>query len=206
MLSLGFAIGMATSAPVGPVNIMALHRALRSGFLAGLTTALGALLADTMFAAAALFGLAAIVGFIEGHAGLIRLVGGVVLVVFGVLIMRKHPHFNAGPVARGGLLAGAATAFAMTITNPGAVLGILALIGGLGDRGPEPGDFRGALAILLGVMLGGATWWLAICGLAHRFRARITDKWLDWINEVAGLMLVLFGLAVLADLAMRTLR
>lgn len=204
LLSLGVAIGVATAAPVGPVNIMTLSRTLRSGFWAGLAVGLGAILADSLFAAAALFGVAAITLFVEGHEGLIRLVGGLVLIGFGVVIMRAHPHLSGAREPRGtSHLAGTATAFAMTVTNPGAVLGFLAIIGGLGDLGPDPGNHAQALVVLAGVVIGGFAWWLTLCAIVTRLRARITDAWLDHINLAAGLLLVVLGLAILGHLAIR---
>ncbi|WP_430513130.1 LysE family translocator [Pannonibacter phragmitetus] len=126
---LGLGIGLMTSAPVGPVNIMALRRAIHFGFSAGILVGLGAVVADTLFAAAALFGISAVAEFVELHEFWIKVTGAALLVVFAIAVLRSHPHVDRD---REGfdhtLLRDSAAAFAMTITNPGAVLGFLAIL------------------------------------------------------------------------------
>ncbi len=51
---IGFFVGIITTAPVGPVNIMAIQHAVHGGFRQGVFVGLGAVVADTIFAAAAI--------------------------------------------------------------------------------------------------------------------------------------------------------
>lgn len=197
----GLAIGIAISAPVGPVNIMAIQRALRFGFLSGLMAGAGAVIADAIFAGAAAFGVTAVASFISGHHTLIQAVGGMLLLVFGWLTWRMHPHLGVEGGARSGPLAGLLTGFAMTVTNPGAALGSLAIIGALGPLGPQAGDTPGAVALVVGVIAGGVLWWAGVALVATRLRDRMTDAWLERLNRVAGAALAVFGVAVLAQLA-----
>ncbi|SDT92853.1 LysE family translocator [Stappia sp. ES.058] len=197
---IGIAIGVATSAPVGPVNIAAIQRAFRSGFLPGLFAGAGAVLADGIYAGFAAFGITAVSDFVERHSGLIQITGGMLVILFGARVLAAHPHFTEEDGPPSGLLAGMVTGFAITITNPGVVLGFLAIFGSLGKWAPDPGDYAGATAMVAGVVAGATGWWVFISATVSRLRARITDAWLVWINRASGGLLIVFGLAIFGHL------
>jgi threonine/homoserine/homoserine lactone efflux protein len=204
---IGLFIGLLTSAPVGPVNIMVLRRAFRCGFLPAFLVGLGAAFADSIFATAAIFGVSAVSDFMEGHRGLLQIVGAAVLAIFGLVIMRSHPHIDRSP--QGPLdhtvLRDTLAAFAMAITNPGAVLGFLAIFGGLGDWGPAPDDHAGAFVMLAGVVSGACLWWALVAGGVAALRDRLTDKWLDGVNWFAGLALIAFAVLIAASFVIERL-
>ncbi|MEJ8473433.1 LysE family translocator [Roseibium algae] len=205
-IAVGIAIGLITSAPVGPVNIMMIRHAIQRGMREGIIVGLGAVCADTIFAAVAVFGVSAVTQFIEGQVDMIKLVGGGLLIVFGLKVMTSHPHLEKdGADGAASVWADATAAFFLTLTNPGAVLGFIAIIGGLGGWRPTPEDHIGALALVAGVALGAASWWTFISGLVNRYSGHIDDHWLGRANRIAGTILVLFGICVFADLALTVL-
>lgn len=199
---IGFVIGIITTAPVGPVNIMAIQHAAQQGFRHGLYVGLGAVVADTTYAAVAVFGVSAVTRFIEGQFDLIKAAGVVLLFVFGLKVMTTHPHLERDEEGRGkGFWGDATAAFFMAITNPGVVLAYIAIVGGLGDWRPQHGDHVGALAMVAGVAAGATSWWATISWIVSHFSAKIDDHWLDRANFIAGIMLIVFGLVISADLA-----
>jgi threonine/homoserine/homoserine lactone efflux protein len=203
---IGFVIGIITTAPVGPVNIMAIQHAAQRGFRQGLYVGLGAVVADTTYAAVAVFGVSAVTRFIEGQFDLIKAVGVVLLFVFGLKVMTTHPHLEQDEDGRKkGFWGDATAAFFMAITNPGVVLAYIAIVGGLGDWRPQHGNHIGALAMVAGVAAGATTWWATISWIVSHFSAKIDDHWLDRANFVAGIMLIVFGLVISADLAVELL-
>lgn len=201
LLLTGLGVGVVFSAPVGPVNILCVQRAFRSGFLSGLAAGFGAVLADGLFAAVAAFGITAVSGFVEGHSFWLQLIGGVLLIAFGIRTALAHPHLDDGAGESGTLWATAAATFGMTITNPATVLGFLALFGSLGSWAPQPGDWLAAGMFVLGVVSGGSGWWLLVATAVAALRDRMTDAMLARINLVAGSILVVFGVLVLGRLA-----
>ena len=202
LLLTGFGVGVIFSAPVGPVNILCVQRAFRSGFFAGLAAGIGAVAADGTFAAVAAFGVTAVSGFVEGHSFWLQLIGGVLLIAFGIRTARAHPHLETGEEERATLIATAGATFGMTITNPATVLGFLALFGSLGTWAPKPGDWLGAGMFVIGVVAGGGAWWVTAAAAIAALRDRMTDTTLARINLVAGALLVLFGGVVLGRLAL----
>ncbi|GAB2185503.1 LysE family translocator [Roseibium sp. LAB1] len=200
---IGFFVGILTTAPVGPVNIMAIQHAVRGGFRQGVFVGLGAVVADTIFAAAAIFGISAVTNFIEGQFDLIEVVGGALLIIFGIKIWNTHPHLTKDGNPRvHGFWADATAAFFMAITNPGAVLAFVAIFGGLGDYRPPTNDHLGALIMVAGVTAGATTWWVLVSASVSHFKSRIDDLWLDRANHIAGFLLVVFGALIYLKLAL----
>lgn len=203
---IGFFVGIITTAPVGPVNIMAIQHAVHGGFRQGVYVGLGAVIADTIYAAAAIFGVSAVTQFIEGQFDLIEIVGGALLIVFGIKIWNTHPHLSEdGNGRERGFIGDAAAAFFMAITNPGAVLAFIAIFGGLGDFRPAPGDHFGALVMVAGVAGGATCWWMTVSATVAHFKARIDDRWLDRANHIAGFLLIAFGILIYLKLALEFL-
>ncbi|ASP36319.1 MULTISPECIES: LysE family translocator [Stappiaceae] len=203
---IGYFVGILTTAPVGPVNIMAIQHAVRGGFRHGVYVGLGAVIADTIYAFAAIFGVSAVTTFIEGQFDLIEFVGGALLIIFGIKIWNTHPHLTKNGNGREhGFLGDATAAFFMAITNPGAILAFIAIFGGLGDFRPAPGDHVGALVMVAGVTAGATSWWVIVSATVSHFKTRIDDQWLDRANHIAGFLLVVFGALIYLKLALEHL-
>ncbi|KZL18833.1 Arginine exporter protein ArgO [Pseudovibrio axinellae] len=201
LLITGIAIGLLTSAPIGPVNVLAIRRAVHYGFLPGLIAGFGALLADGVFATAAAFGVTAISDFVQQHEIYIQTVGGVLLIIFGIVVYRSQAHLKGSINGGGSVWRGLILSFVMTVTNPGVILGFIAIFGSLGERAPAKGDYFGALALVLGVLSGALLWWACLSALVSKLRNRMNDKWLAAINHTAGVVLLVFAGLILAKVA-----
>ncbi len=197
LFTIGMIIGLITSAPIGPVNVLAIRRAVHYGFLPGLIAGFGAVLADGVFATAAAFGVTAIAEFVERHEFYIQTVGGALLIIFGVVVFRSHPHLKGGSDGGPTIWRGMIVSFAMTVTNPGAILGFIAIFGSLGEHAPKEGDYIGALALVLGVLSGALLWWACLSALVSKLRNRMNDNWLSGINHIAGVILLVFAAVIL---------
>lgn len=193
----GIVIGVLFSAPVGPVNVMCIREAFQFGYRVGLAAALGAVAADVTFAAAAAFGITAIADLVSGHALTFQVVAAVCLIGIGWRVALAPPRvdLDAKPVSA---RRAALTGFAMTASNPTTLLGFIAVFGALGDWAPDHGDYVGAAFLVAGVAAGGAgLWFLMVSGISL-VRRRMTLAALGRINLAAGILLGLFGAALLA--------
>lgn len=199
---IGLGIGLAVAAPVGPVNIMCVHRAVQKGFWAGLTAGAGTVAGDALFASVAAFGITAISTFIAGHAKILQIIGGFILLAFGLSTGLKAPAVaevaDENDTALS-MVGAAITSFIMTITNPATMFGYFALFGGIGQIGHGPGDYAAAGILVLAVVTGSLMWWVVIAALVSRFREHINDRWLHNMNKVSGFALALCGVAVLGS-------
>lgn len=223
----GLFIGVLIAAPVGPVNVVCIQRTLERGFWGGFAAGLGAVLADGLIATAATFGVSAISGIMKEHQYKIQLIGGLIIVIFGIKIYFTKPKIVATattnlarlrklvdtvpaflrPTLRYRIwrvvphLAIVPQTFFLTITNPGAILGLFAIVGGLGSIIGGINNRFEALTLVFSVMIGSMAWWAGLSRLISRVRHRLTEGRLKVINQVAGVVLVVFGVVLFAQLA-----
>lgn len=204
LIATGVAIGIGVNAPVGPVNVMCIHRAVRNGPASAMAAGAGAFVADVLFAGLAAFGVTAISTFIEGHLAVIKVLGGAILIAFGVKLLYAPRSSAQGPANDStlSLFKAAFASFALTVTNPAVLLGFFAIFGGLAGIGEKTGDYATAALLTLGVAIGSAAWWLGLSTGASRLREHIAENWLGRLNAVSGGGLALFGLAVLLSVAL----
>ena len=207
----GVAMGLVAAVPVGPVNIICIRRTFAFGPLNGFLSGLGAALGDGVFAVVIGLGLTWIAQLIEGYAALIELVGGMAMVFFGIktFLDSHEPQLEEDKEAdkAGASLFGAiVSTFALTVTNPATLLFFAGMFAGLGGLAGGPGSYSDAVFVVGGVVLGSSGWWLALTTIIGLFHAKIDAKRVVLINRVSGLLVAIFGLAVLANLAWGLMR
>ncbi len=224
---IGLFIGLLIAAPVGPVNIVCIQRTLERGFWGGFAAGLGAVLADGVIATVAAFGVSAISHFMKANQLKIEFIGGLILTAFGVRIFLQRPKIVASATSSLARLRRVADilpsflrptlrykiwrlaphltivpqTFFLTITNPGAILGLFALFGGgtsiLG--GIETG--LQAITVVCSIMAGSLLWWAGLSRLISRVRHKLTEGRLKLLNQVAGVVLIVFGAVLFVQLA-----
>jgi threonine/homoserine/homoserine lactone efflux protein len=94
--------------------------------------------------------------------------------------------------------------FFLTITNPGAVLGLVAIFGGVSSF-VEVHSTIDALTMVAAIMAGSFGWWVLLSSLIGRIRHRLRDKQLRQINQIAGALLLGFGGLLIGEVAAKTL-
>lgn len=205
VLPVGFIIGILVAAPVGPVNILCIQRAIARGMWGGIAAGLGAVLGDGLIALSAAMGVGAISGVVAYHRTAIQLVGGVVLIAFGWHLYRTPPRLEEPP--ENGSRSASFWAyfwdipktFLLTVTNPGAVLGLFAIFGGISTFVEVKGPVE-ALLMVSAVMVGSLSWWCGLSFVVARLRGRLSLERMGLINRVAGLALVVFGGVLIGEI------
>lgn len=86
-------------------------------------------------------------------------------------------------------------AVGLTLANPTTILSFIAAFGALGlaTRG-------GAIALVAGVFLGSAGWWLGLCIVVASARHTLTLSAMAWIDRLSAAILILFGAAAAGGL------
>jgi threonine/homoserine/homoserine lactone efflux protein len=206
----GAVIGVLVAAPIGPVNLICIHRTLAYGNLNGFFSGLGGAVGDGVFAAISAFGLTAVARLIEGYSMPLKLVGGLILIGYGIHNFRAKvtdprdgcpvETKQSGDATLGAAIAGT---FALTITNPATLIGFTALFAAFGSIYGDDADFGSATAVVGGVFAGSALWWFTITTLTGTFHRHIDSQTMKTINHVSGMIVMTFGLLVLADLFFR---
>ena len=203
VLVTGIAIGLAMTAPPGPVNILVIRTAISQGFRVGFLTGLGAVASDLVYASIAAYGVSSIAHLITSHARPLTMVGGAILVLIGVRLARSRVGLDGlAPEAPqdGRLIPGKMlTAFTRSMTNPAVLFGFLAIFGTmngvlhLNEHASRP------LTVVAGVAIGTMTWWLFLSFIVSRFRDRITETMFLRINRWTGVLIAGFGFALLME-------
>jgi threonine/homoserine/homoserine lactone efflux protein len=130
----------------------------------------------------------------------LRLGGGIFLVVMGVRAFRAHPSLQlAGGPSPPGLLRAAVSSFLLTLSNPITLLAFGAVFGAVGVVDPDLGRLDATL-LVTGVFAGSMSWWLLLTAAVSSVRARTSQRLIDRMSQVGGLLIAVFGLAVLATL------
>ena len=195
----GLLIGFSIAAPVGPIGVLCIRRTLAEGRSAGLVSGLGAATADAFYGSLAGFGLSLVANFLVSQQAWLRLVGGLFLLYLGVKTFLSQPASDPGQPARAktrGLWGAYLSTLLLTLTNPLTVLSFAAIFAGLGlvETGGNP---LSAGLLVLGVFSGSAAWWLLLSGGVSLLHAKVTTSTLRWINRIAGLVIIGFGVAAL---------
>lgn len=199
----GMLIGFSIAAPVGPIGVLCIRRTVTDGRRHGLATGLGAATADALYGAVAAFGLTVISGFLLDQQNWLRLGGGLFLCWLGVRAILAHPNVTAPASRAQGLLSAYATTVCLTLTNPVTILAFAAVFAGLGVTA-SGGNYATASALVAGVFMGSALWWFALSGAVSLLRSHLTLTRLRWVNRLSGLVVLGFGIAALASLALQT--
>jgi threonine/homoserine/homoserine lactone efflux protein len=196
----GVAIGFSVAAPVGPIGLLVIRRAIADGRAAGLATGLGAAAADALYGAVAGLGLSAVVAALSGASVWLRLGGGLFLIVLGIRAARSRPPEGGAETAPAATRAGLARAFGstllLTLANPMTVVSFAAVMASVGVGASGGGEVA---AFVAAVFAGSALWWLLLSGGASLLRSRITPRRMRWINVASGLVLAAFGLAAIVS-------
>lgn len=208
IIPVGILIGVLIAVPVGPVNVLCIQRAIERGFWGGIAAGLGAVLGDGLIALFASFGVGAISGAVQYHRTLIQIVGGLALVGFGLKLYYTPPRLEALAQAHDenaslkDFVWDIPQTFFLTITNPGAVLGLFAIFGGISTF-VEVRTYLDAIVMVAAIMGGSLLWWIALSNLIGRFRHRLNVGMLRKVNQYAGVALIGFGAVLIGEIAFK---
>lgn len=213
LIVVGVLIGFFAALPIGAVNLICIRRTLQRGSGYGFVSGLGAALGDGLFAAVTGFGFTAIGQLIVGFSTPLQLIGGLMLLSFGIRTFYTPPPPRFDERLAAANENGASThvramvsTFVLTISNPLTLFGFTGLFAGyLGALAGDKPSFFAVAMIVLGVFGGSTLWWLTLTTVVGLLHARINDRTIRLINEISGAMIAFFGVTVLGHLVLHLL-
>lgn len=200
--------GFIVAVPIGAIGAMCLRRSLQGRWGIGLATGCGAAVADSILAAAAMFGLTLLTKYIFAHQAPLLLVGGIFLIAVGVrMILKRHPNIDAmegdaAPQLRSfhNCLSAFSTGFALTIINPATFLAFVGVFAGMGLFENRPADLLANWIVIVGTFAGSMLWWTTLTTTAYAVRRHLSLEFIVVMNVVLGLVVAGFGVASLLSL------
>lgn len=195
----GLILGFSIAAPVGPIGILCIRRTLQFGRFSGLFSGLGAATADTVYGAIAAFGLTYISGLLLAWQFWLHLFGGLFLIYLGLKTFRSKPTERSDQVNHKSLMGDFISTFVLTLTNPLTILSYFAIFAGFGLSESIKNSVS-ALILIVGVFIGSVLWWLILSEGVTLFRKKINQQLMPWINRVAGLLIMAFGIIALLSI------
>lgn len=199
----GIVIGLAVSAPIGPVGVLVLRRSMLLGFAAGVLSGLGAAVVDAALSGVIGVGLAQVSDFLEAWGGVFRAFGGMFLLVTGWWVWHTSPPHQpkALPPRRGGM-GDVLSTMVLTLSNPMTILGLTGIFAGLGVVAAVDTHFHAAV-LVGGVFAGSLGWWLILSGVGKLLRDRVSGTLIRRINQGCGIGLALLGVGQIVLLLIR---
>ena len=191
----GLVLGFIICVPFGPIGLLCVRRTLMDGKVAGIASVLGASVVDALYCAIAGLGVSYISNFLSDERAVLRLAGGLILIAMGIKIFFTHPAEKTPEASGHGLVASFGSSFFLMLTNPLAILVFTATFSALGIGGWQDAYISTGM-LVIGVFVGSALWAPIFVAGVNLFSPRLTLSQLRLANEVAGIILVLFGVLV----------
>lgn len=209
IIPIGMMMGILLAMPFGPVNLLGIQRAVERGFFGGIAAGIGIMLGDGLIALFAALGVNAISGAIRQYRTAIQIVGGLALLIAGVKLYLTPANINTELQAAKTSLRDYAwdipQTFFLTITNPGAVLGLIAIFGGVSSF-VEVESYIDALTMVAAIMGGSFLYWFVVSERISHVRQQLNVVRLGQINRVAGLVMIGFGCVLIGEMVIKHLR
>lgn len=197
----GIIVGLVVSTPIGPMGVLCVQRTLNKGKSSGFSSGMGIATADAIFALIAGLGISFIIHFLSEQQLIIKMIGGLVIAFIGLKIFIANPVKQLKKHRREGknLFEDFISILFMALSNPLTIFLYIAIFAGLNLKDVSTG-YSSALLVVAGIFVGASISWFTISTVVNYFRAKIRLRRLMWINRIAGITIILFGVFAICSL------
>ncbi len=191
----GLAIGILISAPMGPIGMLCIQRTLNKGRWPAFFTGIGAALSDIIYCLLVGLGISFITDFIENNQVLLQILGGIVLIAFGVYLFRKNPTRTLKPAGESdnNFWSNFVTGFLFTFSNPLILFFIIGLFARFNFVQQEYYTYH-YIAGYISIFIGALTWWYIVTLFVNSVRNHFNVRSMWIINRIIGSVLI--GMAI----------
>lgn len=191
----GVIIGVLLSAPMGPVGVLCIQRTLNKGRWAGFFTGVGAGLSDLFYCLLTGLGLSFVIDFIESNQNLLQVLGSVVLLIFGLYLLRKNPANSLKSTfdRKMNYTQDFITGFFFTLSNPLILFLIIGMFTRFNFLAPEY-EYYHYIIGFASIFAGALTWWLVMTFFVNAVRSHFNVRSMWLVNRVIGIVILAMSL------------
>ncbi|MEZ4360207.1 MAG: LysE family transporter [Kofleriaceae bacterium] len=197
---IGFAAGVITGVPIGPVNVAVIDAAYRHTLRRALSVGTGGAIADGLYCILGVAGISPKLHAYPVVPAIMHVVSGLVLVVYGFLTVRSQPVVQAqheaarAPNVRGEVWSGFKIGVTLIVLNPAALVTWVVVVAKfVPDATYAQGMVTGG-----GVAIGSFAWFAFVAVLTVKGKRAFGDK-ARWLPRVVGAALIGYGLYLLGN-------
>ncbi len=192
----GIAIGILISAPMGPIGMLCIQRTLNKGRWPAFYTGIGAAISDIIYCLLVGLGISFITDFIEQNQFALQIIGGIVLIAFGIYLFKKNPTRDLKPAEEAGnnFWSNLVTGFLFTFSNPLILFFIIGLFARFNFIQHEYHAYH-YIAGYLSIFIGALAWWYVVTLFVNSVRNHFNVRSMWIINRIIGSVLI--GMAVI---------
>jgi len=190
-------VGFCGSVAIGPIGVLCIQRTINKGRNSGFVSGAGAASADTVFAALAIFSLAAVQTLVEHNQAIFYIGGGILIALIGVKIHFSNPikQIKQPKVGKLKLVEDFVSTFFLTLTNPMTIFFLIGLFALVELDLTTSANSSSSIAVALwGVFLGASLWWLLLVSIVSKFRKKFRLRKLWMVNKIAGIIIFVLGI------------
>lgn len=196
----GIIIGLITGMPLGPIGALCLKTTLTNGALFGFVAGLGSCVADSIYASVAALGLTFISRFLARYQHDLRIVGGIILLLFGINIILSKKESKQEISNSKILVKSFLSTFILAIANPATIFSFLFVFASYGSKNIGHGIVARTI-LIIGVFCGSFSWWVILVLAAERFHNKLNTEKISLINKVLGSVIVCSGIVFIISTA-----
>lgn len=191
----GLLIALVFGVPAGAIGALTIQRTLEKGFFAGLVTGAGSSAADLLYSCIGVFGITIISDFLIAHQSAIRIIGGFLILILAVAILRKKELSSVQRDTKGTPVFYFLSSFSAAILNPATILSFMVAFTAFGIDGNL--EIHRGLALIAGILTGTLCWWSVLSGVVAYFRKKVTKHIYKWLNRILGCLMTLFSMIMM---------
>lgn len=193
-LAVGFGLGVAVAAQVGPVTLLTVRSVIRGGLGIGIAMAVGVAVVDALYAAAGAAGAGAALE-LEPLRLALGLLGALVLGAIGARTLWSAFRVRMGGESREEVTTPARalrTALAATASNPLTIVSWAAIFAAA-STAELVANASGAALMVAGVLAGSFAWMAALAAGLALVRRRVSDVGLRLVDAASGTGILVFA-------------
>lgn len=193
---IGFAAGVLTGVPIGPVNVAVIDAAYRHTLRRALAVGVGGAIADSAYAALGVLGVTPMLKTNPSVPPILYGISGIILVAYGLLTVRSRPVTPAtsesprSPNPSKEMWSGFTVGLILIALNPAAMITWVVIIGSIL---PSDSSTSSGLMLAVGVLAGSLAWFATVAVLTYKGKHLLGDKAV-WIPRIIGVGLMGYGL------------